>query len=487
MVQGGTMKVQLISTKASVGRGANDGVYPPGGLLTIASALVQSFPKLEVFIDDQHHQEIVIDSKADLVGVQVASVLCYKSALEIVTKARDTGKQVVLGGPHVTALSRQIMANRPFVDFCIRGKGESSMRQLLSALQGKGFFSEVPALSWRHNGVVEHNDFQGKPWCYDDYTPLPLHLLSYKIEKYWQAFRKVVDPNIDAAFLLFTHFGCGYRQQRILSGEKHGLPTYLPKGGSRFCSFCALDDLPQSRDPRRVLAEIASYIRTYRLKSGSRIHLKCYGDNIGPQRSLVSSLARAIQECSWWKNYRITWTFYCQSSFLNEELVRGLKSIGTSHLYIGFDGANDEIQRLNGLGTNMRSHRKAVELCLEYGIKIQAGSVVGLAGETSESLSELYSFLAELRERGVLERINSAILFVIPNTPVYEMLAQKEPQIREWDILPTIETRALWVKHFCPKVDLDLLQEYADRIDALSPGPHASMGYESKLKKNTAK
>lgn len=481
------MKIQLISTKASVGKGANDGVYPPGGLLTIASALVQSFPGLEVSIDDQHHQGIVIDPAADLVGVQVASVLCYKNALNVAAKAKEAGKRVVLGGPHVTALFRQIMTNQPSVDFCIRGKGEAPMCRLLSALQGKGVLGEVPALSWRHNGAVEHNLLQEKPWRYDDYTPLPYDCLTLNLPKYWQAFKQAIDSAVDAAFLLFTHFGCGYRQRRIEAAQHKGLPVFQTQGASSFCSYCALDDQPQSRDPHCILAEIASYLRQWQIPSGSRVHLKCYGDNIGPQKALAKSLAEAVAGCSWWEDYRITWTFYCQSSYLDHELAAALKAIGTSHLYIGFDGANDEVQKLNGLGTNMRSHRKAVELCWEYGIKIQAGSVVGLAGETPGSLSELYSFFAELRERGVLERINSAILFVIPGTPAYEMLAQKEPQIREWDLLPTTEVRALWVKHFCPKVSLGLLQEYADRIDALSPGPHASMGYESRLTKNTAK
>ena len=91
-------KIQLICTRTAVGHGANDGIYPPGGLLTIAKAIENKFPELVIKIDDQHHKEIVIDADADLVGIQAASTLCYQNALDLAHVAKEAGKKVVLGG-----------------------------------------------------------------------------------------------------------------------------------------------------------------------------------------------------------------------------------------------------------------------------------------------------------------------------------------------------------------------------------------------------
>lgn len=487
--------VQLVTTTTAVGKGANDGIYPPGGLLTIAKALKTSFPELVVSIDDQHHKEIVINPEAELVGIQVASALCYKNSLAVAQQAKAQGKVVVLGGQHVTPLYQQIMQQRPFVDFAIRGKGETPLVKLVRALNGEMSYKDVPGLSWRQNQTVVHNPAQSPlDWNYDDFTPLPLSLLTSGVESYWQAFRDIIDPEVKAAFLLFTHFGCGFRQKRVDSAARRGLPVFTSEGSTPFCSFCSLDDPPLTRNPENILREIRTYLDWYNLPLGARIHLKCYGDNIGPQVALVESLAVAIEDCEWWKDYQFSWTFYCQSSYLTERLASLLKRIGTTHLYIGFDGANDEIQRQNGLGTNMKSHLRAVELCKQYGILIQAGSVVGLKDETPETLEEQYQFLLRLRNENVLERTNSAVLFGIPGTLVYYLLMAIAPELQDWDFGPT-ETidqptklvRELWIQNFCPAVSLSLLEEYADKIDALSPGPHASMGYDSRMLKNQSK
>ena len=72
-------KVQLICATANVGRGANDGVYYPAGLLTIANALQSE--GVEVVVDDQHHSSIVIHNDADLVGIQTPNTPFHNNTL----------------------------------------------------------------------------------------------------------------------------------------------------------------------------------------------------------------------------------------------------------------------------------------------------------------------------------------------------------------------------------------------------------------------
>jgi len=472
-------KVQLICATANVGRGANDGVYYPAGLLTIANALRSI--DVEVIVDDQHHSPIAIRDDVDLVGIQTASTLCHKNALAIARDAKMADKPVVLGGPHATALPEQILRNRPEIDFIIRGKGEQPLTDLVSCLGAGGPLTNVPSLSWREGGRVIHNPDDTRMWHYDKYVPLPLDTLSCGAEQYWKAYHEVINPQTDFSFLMFTHFVCGYRERRV-GRVQPGDPFPVRSeqtGEPKFCSFCALQDVAGPRMPRNILAELRSYLDTWNVPRDSCVALKCYGDNIGPQGRLVAGLAQEIERCPWWKDYHFSWTFYCQSSYLSKELAENLARIGTDCLFIGFDSINDEVQKLNALGTSRLTHDKAVALCRQHNIRIQAASVLGLIGENPESLEENYQYYRGLLEKGVLERINSAILFIIPGTAAYEMLMEREAWIGSLDLLPTDKVREAWIRHFCPRVNLELLREYAEKIDDLSPGPHASMGYES--------
>lgn len=472
--------VQLVTTKPDMGASTGGGIYPPCGLLTIASAMGKVLPDVHVTINDEQHEKIVFAHETNVVGIQVASTLCYEHALAIAEQAKAAGNIVVLGGPHVTAVYDRILEQRPFVDYLVRGRGEEAFVHLLMALQKDEDPRSVPAVSWRdRSGSIVHNDRVHSGWQYDCYTPLPFEQLSIGINGYWHAYQAAVDPKTDAAFLIFTHFGCGYREARLQSQIKRDLPLYGTEDRTPFCAYCALDDPLQIRDPTHILGEIRTYVDRFQIPKGARIHLRCYGDNIGPLRGLVLNLERAIAQCSWWHEYEFAWVFYCQSVYFSEALARSLKAIGTSHLYIGFDGVNDEIQRRSGLGTSRKAHERAVALCEQFGIRIQAGAVLGLMGETPESLEEMYQFFRSLRERDVLDRMNAGIIFIIPDTPVYELLAAREPQIRSLDDLPTEAIRALWLRHFAPQVTRDFLQEYAEKIDALSPGAHGQIGFET--------
>lgn len=476
--------IQFITTKANFGRGANDGIYYPVGLCCIASAINKVRPDIQLVIDDEHHNEVWIRPEASLVAIQVASTLCHERALRLAEEAKAKGKLVVLGGPHVSDLYQQVMKNRPYVDFVIRGKGEQPTIALIEALEGRRKMEKVPSLSWRgRRNEIVHNQLLGTHWRYDDYAPLPLHLLSSGLPRYWQAFRATTKRPMDAAFVINTHFDCGYRVR-----VNHG------REGLKHCSFCRSYDSRQdvvekldfrslagARNPQLILREIQFYLQTHRVPKGARVHLKCYGDNAGSQKPLIKALRYAIEHSDWWPDYDISWTFYCQSSELTEELAQDFKAIGTSHMFIGFDSINDAVQKANHLGTNRKTHEQASRLCQRYGILIQAGSVVGLDGETPQTLQENYQFYRQLSEQGAIDRINSAQIFVIPGTAIYERLAEHQPWIRELDVLPTQKLRQLWIRHRCPKVSLELLEEYANKIDALSPVVHASMGFESRL------
>lgn len=472
--------IDLVSVPADFGGGANDGAYYPVGLLTIGTYIHRVMPDLRVSIADLHHVSPYRPS-ANLVGISASSTLNYRNVLRVAAQAKTAGATVVVGGPHATQLADQILRHRPqTVDFVVRGSGEAPFASLLRTLREGGDLREVPGLSWRNAyGEPLHNPKGAKLWRYDDYIPIDLSLLASGIHPYWETFHRRIDATVDSAFIVFTHFGCGYRevmQRRPLNDRRL----------ANWCSYCSLNDPLSFRSGRAVVQEVLGLLKATGVRLGSNVLLKCYGDNVGTQESMLRGLATAIEESEEWRSYRIGWTFYSQSSRVSSDLVELLHRVGTRNLYIGFDSADDEIQRLNGLGTSVAAHRRAVRLCKDTGIRIQAGFVLGCAGETRRSVENTVRFAEELAEQGVLERINAAILFIIPGSPAYFRLCEREPWITDLDDLPADEIQSHWIRHFCPDLGADTAERFrvlrwaANRLDELSPGPHASMGFISK-------
>lgn len=471
-------KIELLSIPSNYGNGANDGCYYPVGLLSVASQLKRYYNELDISLIDLHHTDNY-EPSGNIVGISASSTLNYSNVLEIAKRAKSEQATVVLGGPHASSLAHQILNKRKgIIDYIIRGYGEVPFIKLISALRDGESLRHVPNLTWIDNdGRIVHNKEMAFSWNYENKLPFNFQLIDGGIQQYWNCFRRNIEKNIDNAFVLFTHFGCAYREIR-----KRKVILYDTR--SLWCSYCSLNNPLFVRKGQHIIREVENLIDSNNIPEGSTILLKCYGDNIGKHKEMLIGLESAIKNSKKWKKYNIKWTFYSQSNLITKDLIRILKTVGTENLYIGFDSADDRIQYLNGMGTSLKNHKMAVRLCMQEGIKIQAGFVMGCMGESDQSIQKTIQFAEQLVELNVLERINSAVLFIIPGSPAYNNLIERENWIKNLDELPTEKIQKLWLKHFCSELDkskeksLLKLHLAAQYLRDLSPGPKANMGFK---------
>ena len=224
------MKIDLVCLPSDIGHGANDGSYYPIGLLTIGTHLKKHFPEIDIEIIDVHHNP-EYEPNADIIGISASSTLNYGNVLEMAEKAKSNGAIVILGGSHASELTEQILTNRNrIIDFIIKNKGEQTFLLFIKQyLSTKKYFS-VPGLSWFdkiQKNVVNIPELKSE-WKYDDYLPLNFNLLKTSVNTYWNNFHKTINDSYDAIFIVFTHFGCGYKYERARK---------LPQIGS-ISSYC---------------------------------------------------------------------------------------------------------------------------------------------------------------------------------------------------------------------------------------------------------
>lgn len=481
------IRIELVCVPSDKGHGANDSSYYPVGLLTIASHIKKHLPEVDIEVIDLHNINDY-EPNANIVGISSSSALNYGNVLKIAAQAKKNGTLVVIGGPHASNITNQILQNRhDIIDFIVKGKGEDAFLELVKQYMTKQDYYTVPNLYWydKAKDAIIHSERAIDNWNYDNYLPLNFDLLKPSLDTYWNNFRKKINASYDAVFIIFTHFGCKYKQ---IQSRKQNIDK---KVLSKFCSYCALENEVMLREPENIVNEVLELIGRFQIHAGAKIHLKCYGDNIGPNYSLLDRLSKHISSCEEWEKFNISWTFYMQSNYMSDKMAIKLKEIDTENLFIGFDSADERVQKVNGLGTNNYTHKRCIDNCKKYGINIQAALMLGCAGENKTSLYNNLNFAKYLATLTILERINTSICVVMPGAENYELLKSKEQWIENLDYLDTIEMQKLWIKHFCPEIwqtpngGLDILYQYINEIDRLSPRVHSSMGYLSDIAKES--
>jgi radical SAM superfamily enzyme YgiQ (UPF0313 family) len=436
------VKLQLVSPVPDVGFAFNQGAYWPVGLLTIASHVKRCVPDLDIELFDEalvdQHRRTQNTISGDIVGIQAASCLTYGSVLRLAEAAKRKGAYVIVGGAFATELGRQILEKRGCIDAVVVGSGEAPMVAIVETLrQGSGIagLRGIPGVWSRCNGGIVGTDSDG-PFDYERCRPLDYSLVP--VSTYHRNYH-LMNPYFDGACQIFTHFGCKYRETRRSAGKE-------------WCTYCSLSDRLVLRTPEDICTEVREALKSANVRPGARLMLKCYGDNASALCEHLDAIARALAGDPVLVSFDLWWSLYAQSSFITPRLVEVLQRLRVWEVYIGFDSGDDGIQRLNSLGTTTASHLRAARLLRDAGIRIQAGFVLGCAGETKDSMSATVRLAETLAGLGNVDLFHASPLVVLPGSPAFRMLCGCVPALRDIDFLNTTQLQHEWIRHFCPQL-----------------------------------
>lgn len=458
------MKIQLISPLPDRGFAFNAGAYWPVGLLTIGTVLRREFEEIEVEILDEAligTEELELRLGGNIIGIQASSNLTYRHVLELAMKAKSSHDAlVVLGGPYASLMARQILETRSFVDVVVSGPGEMPMVAIVKAvLQNKN-----PLISKRIPGVWSRGANGSlldpliiEPWNYEIARPLDYDLIP--VRHYHENYKKCFGDTYRGSFQIFTHFGCRYRDLRR-------------RAGRNWCTYCALGEQLVVREPHEVRDEIKEALRTTGIEKGSRLMMKCYGDNASALKGHLSQLADCLLEDSFLNEFKLNWSVYAQSSYVTPRLIEIFSRLGVEEVYVGFDSVDDNIQKINGLGTTRATHLRAAKLLKQAGIRLQAGFVLGCEGESRETLDATIQFCQELKEIGNVELFHASPFSVLGGSWAFNRLSVDMPEILATDYVEPEALQREWFSRCCPSLGSGeegqrLVRNVADSISSM--------------------
>jgi hopanoid biosynthesis associated radical SAM protein HpnJ len=298
-------------------------------------------------------------------------------------KAANPELKIAFVGPHVSTLPEQSLRDGQAIDFVIRREFDWAVVEFAN---GKPL-QEILGASYREGEGVIHNP--DRP-AVADLDALPNVTDVYK--------RDLDVTRYNVPFLLHPY-----------------VALYTTRGCPAQCSFClwpqTLSGHPwRKRSAQRVAAEMAK--------------AKEYWPNVKEfffdDDTFNIQKARTIELCAALKPLNLTWS--CTSRVTTDiETLQAMKDAGCRLLIVGFESGDQQILKNIKKGATVERARQFTKDCKKLGLAVHGDFILGLPGETKETIRKTIDFAKELN----VETIQVSVAHAYPGTELYDWAKAK--------------------------------------------------------------
>ena len=339
--------------------------FAPVGLLALSAVLradLNQEPKLFDLNQNIANGAIGLDRKfyrnaAERICEHAPDVLgfmtecdSYHHVLQIAEQVKRMRPQCqfVLGGPHASAVAKQTMQRRGFVDAVVLGEGELSFRDLISSyIQSSE--DAIPGVIRRSaSGEIQDGGLRPLAPALDD-LPMP-------------------------AYDMYQ----GTREEEIFVEVGRGCPFQ--------CTFCSTAPFwkrrHRAKSPKRILEEIRLVQDLFQSR---RVHFT--HDLLTTDRHWVADLCNALIGAG----TPVKWTCSARTDTVDRELLQLMAAAGCNAIYFGIESGSQRILREIQKDVPVSDSLAVLRLCGEYGITPNAGFIVGFPSEDRESMKDSFA------------------------------------------------------------------------------------------------
>jgi anaerobic magnesium-protoporphyrin IX monomethyl ester cyclase len=364
----------------------------------IEGPVVQVAPgRYRIGLDPDSLAQAVADSKPALIGLScpfTSRYSLFRQSLRAIRKLLPK-KPVVVGGIHPTLFYQQVLEqDKPEV--VVLGEGEMTLLELVKRAADKGFPDPegLDGVAWLHNGQVQACRRTQYIENLDDLPEPARHL--FPMEEYlkrsggrWASFRK-------SAMSIMTSRSCPGR-----------------------CSFCSIHTVfgPKWRahSPQRVLNELTGIVNKY-----NPYLVAIEDDRFTWDRSRLIVICQGIQD----RNLRVRWHTPngVHVADLDEEVLRIMKAAGCVALNLAIESGDPYIlNEVMGKKATGEQARAVAEACRKLGIRMNAYFVIGMPGETDETVQHSLDLCLQLP----LDGLDVFIATPFPGTRLFKQCVEK--------------------------------------------------------------
>jgi len=318
--------------------------------------------------------------------VLFTSAVGFEKDLHLIRRMKEAkpGLKVAFVGPPVQVQPAQSLMASEHIDFIVRGEFDYAVVEFA---QGKAL-SEISGISYRKNGQVMHNPSR-PALVTEELDRLPFATEVYK--------RDLVIENYNVPFLLHPF-----------------VALYTSRGCPALCTFCLWPQTLSGHAWRVRSAENVAREMRQALKLFPQVREFFFDDdtfNIGKER--------VLELCAKLKPLGLRWS--CTARVHSDyETLKAMAEAGARLLIVGFESGDPQILKNIKKGASVEMARRFVKNCKELGIAVHGDYIIGLPGETKESIQRTIEFAKELDT----ETIQVSIAHAYPGTELHAYAAR---------------------------------------------------------------
>lgn len=384
---------------------------PPLGLLSIKAYLEQNDDQFEVLLLDgmvQTQNEIINKMhifKPHYVGVSI-QLLSYKNALEICRSASRGDTFVFVGGHHATQMAEKIMLNQHKIINCVVcGDGEDAILQICSGEKLENI-----------SGIVCWDYYRNKTYstpktlCKLDILPNPYSAKEINFSPYINNLRKSAFAFKDGRYYrIYSHKGCRFRT----SGKK--------------CVFCGRAD-----EGYRFFTVERFFQNLSEMNIRKEDFLFDVGDDLSGNIRWLKDAVNYKQE----GNQTVPkFGIFGRGDEITVESAVLLQKLGVVDVTMGVETGDNRVLRQSGKSISGADvFYNAAHILFDNGISLTPSYVLGLPGETVQSLYNTIKHAQVLKELSIEVlgkppgEIVANLLEPIPGSNAFTVLENTFPQ-----------------------------------------------------------
>jgi hopanoid biosynthesis associated radical SAM protein HpnJ len=296
-------------------------------------------------------------------------------------KDENAKVKIAFVGPPVTVEPERALHNNA-IDFVVRREFDYQIVRYATGTP----LEELPGVSFRKNGSTIHNPEGGVIENLDD---LP-----------WVT--KVYKRDLDV-----TRYNVPFLHHPYIS-------LYTSRGCPAMCTFCLWPQTHSGHRWRlRSTDDVASEVR-YALNAFPEIKEIFFDDD-----TFNYQRARTLELCAKLKPLNFAWSSTSRVT-TDYETLKAMKESGCRLLIVGYESGDAQVLKNIKKGATLEMALRFTDNCKKLGLVIHGDFIVGLPGETRETLRKTIDFAKRLDT----ETIQVSIAHALPGTELYNYGAQ---------------------------------------------------------------